>query len=216
MKKINSVTVLLSFVFSVGLIVVSDQPLNSMLGEHPLQSELVFIEGQVQTVKSERALMGQENVKPVEKGMSEEESRFLLMVIGFLMVSGLLGVGGSQIWNGVQLSRSDKNEPVKRNGVGLGVVPGLMLAGCFLLGLGGIYAMEGRQGLKDISVKVDEVTIRKKQRTLLSPSEKSRDNLIMDVHQRDKDRGVKGLFLILFGVLILLVAGVTSHFSRKH
>ena len=208
--------VFLSFVFSVGLIVVSDQPLNSMLGEHPLQSELVFIEGQVQTVKSERALMGREQRAPEDEGMSEEESQFMLMMFGFLMVSGLLGLGGWQVWQGVILGRSSEKAFLSRNGVGLGVVSGMMLVGCFLLSLGAVYAMEGHRGLKEISIKVDEVTLRKKQRTLLTPSEKNRDRLIMDIHQRDKDRGTKGLFLGGLGLLILLAAGVTSHFSRKH
>jgi hypothetical protein len=207
--------VFLSFVFSVGLIVMSDQPLNKMLGEHPLQSELVFIEGQVKTVKSERALMEQD-IEPVEKGMSEEETQFLLMMLSFLMISGLLGMGGWQVWYGVQLNRSKEENDPKPNRIGLGVVVGLMLSGCFLMALGVVYSVESHQGLKGISEKVEEVTLRKKQRRLLTPSEKNRDGLIMDVYQRDKDRGTKGLFLISFGVLVLLASGVTSHFSRKH
>lgn len=214
MKDLPPWMIIVLMVSSIGLIVISDLPLQSKLGEHPLQSELVFVEGHVQTAKierQERARMQEQQDKAKEK----EQSQFIFAVVGCSVLLGLLVIGALQVIKGLKLKKQVE-APIHKDGdMSYGIIGAMGLVGVFLLILGGVYFSESHRGVKQMYVHVQDVTLKKKQKWVRSPKERERDRLVMDIYQRDRDRGSKGFLIGAFGLLICMAAAGTSHFKRN-
>jgi hypothetical protein len=216
--KLNGLFIILSFVVSVGLVILSDLPLNDMLGEHPLQSELVFVEGHVEAAKAERLNRNDPQLATQKKGLSEEEFNQLLTTLGAIGAILLLSLVVWNIYRGVSWSRAKSENDFSKLSASLNrysFVGGMFMGAFFLMTLGGIYYSEGHRGLKSISHDVEKVILNKKQNTLISPQGKKKNDLLMKIHQMDKDRKLKGLFLLSFGILVLISSGMMTHFRSK-
>ena len=208
--KINTAFLVLSFFAAIALIVVSDIPLQGMLGEHPLQSELSFVEGHVKEVQKNQA-PGQPK-KEVSKNSAQDELLYIEILVVSLLLIFLSVLGGWQLYLGRKNLKSSEIAPPKSNLLGLTNM--MICCGVFFIASGSIYILEGRAGATEIQKPWAEAQLRKKQNLLSNQEQINRTKLLNQVYQKDQDRQNKGLIFVVFGVLALLAAIGSSHFKK--
>ena len=209
--KINTAFLVLSFFAAIALIVVSDIPLQGMLGEHPLQSELSFVEGHVKEIEKNQNLPGKPK-EELKKNSTQDELLYIEILVVSLLLIFLSVLGIWQLYLG---RKSLKNSEIKSNNSKLlGLTNMMICCGVFFIASGSIYILEGRAGAAEIQKPWDEAQLRKKQNLLSNQENVNRTKLLNQVYQNDKDRQNKGLIFVVFGMLSLLAAIGSSHFKK--
>lgn len=217
--KLKGIYVLLSMAISIGLVLVSDIPLNAMLGTHPLQSELMVVHDHVQSIQSDQA----EGVSQAG-GWSEQELKWMEWgVFGLFALCLLAGL----LWLGLGLFKKilkkrkgqgdgDELETESEDGHGggnpawlelvLGFIPKFVFVCCGVLFLasGVLYVQEGKNGQKQLQSVVDDIILRQKQNRPQTLEGEVRERVFLEVHRRDGDRIQRGYLMGILGTLVLL------------
>jgi hypothetical protein len=196
----------------MALIVVSDIPLNGMLGEHPLQSELSFVEGHVKEVKKSQVQGGMKVAPPKEDHGGEEVMYLGIFVVSLLMIF-LLSLGAWQLYGGFQRLKNPTKIKTPPSPL-MGVVNMMICCGLFFMTAGGIYVMEGRAGAHELKNSVAELKLKQKQNFNQTKEQEVKARIIMQVYQDDLGRQDKGFLFMLFGVASLLGAWGSGRFRK--
>jgi p-aminobenzoyl-glutamate transporter AbgT len=189
----NNLTVVLSFLISMGLVFISDLPLNGMLGMHPLQSELTFVESHVDKVQKEQKGV---EVQEVPKGLSELEAMVLTGLCLFILLSAVIGF---LVWQ-LRCSRRCKAEPEREHAPKYSGVAWMM--GAFFLICGVVYSVEGSKNLEEHEDLRAEFLLKRKQGRIFTKLETRQEEVLMYVNRLDENRQTLGFTMLAFGFLV--------------
>ena len=187
------------FLISVVLIYLSDVPLNNMLGEHPLQSELSMVEGHVQEVRREQMLKEQGLDPDKGRGFSQEELQILYMslyaVVVLLMSFALFWF----FYRGFKVkSKDDLSVPVR-----LGLCHYLFVYGAFFVLSGLFYYQQAHGHVKENHKAHQKLVQLKKRGVHRNKKQEEIDKRLLFIVENDERRRDKGLFLAVMGVMII-------------
>lgn len=194
------------FLASVVVIYLCDVPLNDMLGEHPLQSELSLVEGHVQQVRREQLLREQGIDAKDTRGLTQEELQVLYMSLYAVIV---LLISFALFWffyRGFKAkSKHEIHVPVR-----LGLAHYLFVYGAFFVLSGLYYYQQAHSNVKENQKAHEQLIQMRKRGAQRNEQQRERDERLLFIVENDEIRRDKGLFLAVLGVLII-GSGAATH-----
>jgi hypothetical protein len=193
--KLSSLSITIIAFVSVTLVVMSDMPLNDMLGEHPLQSELSFVEGHVKKAEQQK---NNETKKPKEKNKSDWVFlSAILMTLLFLALGFLIYQQLSMARKYRSQNKSDHHLRFSNMAWGLGA---------FFFVTASYYFIQAQHQSKELAPFVEEMLIKKKQGGRPGQHELEENELVQYLSRETQRRNHLAKIMATLGLLTSLTA----------
>lgn len=188
--KLSSFSVTFIAFVSITLVVMSDIPLNDMLGEHPLQSELSFVEDHVKKTNQQKKV----GANPSKEHNTNDPLLSAVILLTLLLIGLTLFAYHQRSLARAFRIKAKGDERINLSNVIWGLA-------AFFLVTASYYFIQSQQQFKELAPFVKEMLIREKQGGPSKQHEKDQKELV--AHLSSETHRRNGLAKIIAGLGLL-------------